>query len=525
MAKVAIIDQNSGKKYHVQLPVNIKTAQVLPTLLKALKLPTEGAGGERMQYDMTLETGDGGKVRLEEDAILAEAGVVDGAVIRITPHMTAGAQELPLIPIPSLPAEPLPEPKPVRHFKLHLTNPDGSPLFETDFLVDHFETLITQLAALLVQRNLLRAGEQYDARIIPRTDDHPNFTKPEIIRGDHVQDNGQGFLDLLFETSAAPQEPVTYLTTQIRSAQSGDALRFDWQLDAMIGGLITDVGQYLLDSGKLASGGRFRCTVTAHEASLPNIHPAAQPKKLPKNAQTTKPKTAAVEAPISADQIIIDGVETLPQPAPQEDIEIVVDSVEELIKPEPRSIKEYANVELVGQKVEGQIPIFARRGAMARALQAASVSAGSEAEVGGFLIGSVHRDPETNELFVEVSEVVEADQARGTYLSVDFDYNSWRQVLDRIDRDFPGKFLVGWYHTHLISQAVVVPVEQPGQPKEYQALYVPFFSHMDLFIHRHFFPDAWHVALLLDLRCNSQVFYAWQSGQIQPTHSYYLYGE
>jgi hypothetical protein len=88
-AKVAIIDQNSGKSFHVQLPVNVKTKQVLPALIRQLKLPTEGVGGEALQYVLALETKDG-NVLLAEDDILSEAGVVDGVVMTITPVMPAG---------------------------------------------------------------------------------------------------------------------------------------------------------------------------------------------------------------------------------------------------------------------------------------------------------------------------------------------------------------------------------------------------------------------------------------------------
>jgi hypothetical protein len=92
-ARVAIVDQTKGTKYTVLLPTNAKTEQVLPQLVKQLNMPLEGPGGAPMQYDLTLEAG-GGRVRLKEDETLAEAGVQDGAVLRITPRMEAGAGEV-----------------------------------------------------------------------------------------------------------------------------------------------------------------------------------------------------------------------------------------------------------------------------------------------------------------------------------------------------------------------------------------------------------------------------------------------
>ena len=59
---------------------------------------------------------------------------------------------------------------------------------------------------------------------------------------------------------------------------------------------------------------------------------------------------------------------------------------------------------------------------------------------------------------------------------------------------------------------------------EYEARYVTFFSHADLFIHQNFFPDPWHVALVLDLRCENEVFFAWQEGHIASTQGFFLYG-
>ena len=90
-AKVAIIDPTTGTKTHVQLPVNVTVQKLMPHLINALKLRPQGAGGGTQQYDLILET-TGEHVRLEEDRTLADQGVVENGVLRITPRMTGGGK-------------------------------------------------------------------------------------------------------------------------------------------------------------------------------------------------------------------------------------------------------------------------------------------------------------------------------------------------------------------------------------------------------------------------------------------------
>jgi len=160
---------------------------------------------------------------------------------------------------------------------------------------------------------------------------------------------------------------------------------------------------------------------------------------------------------------------------------------------------------------------------MEHARESVVSSVKSNEEVGGFFVGGVFRDPETDRLFVEISETVPTDRARGTYVSLEFNYEAWRQVLDRVEGDIQDKRLMGWYHTHLVSLASVVAVE--GTEHDYIARYVTFFSHHDMFIHRHFFPSLWHVGLVLDLRARKEVFFAWKSEEIAATQGFYLYGQ
>jgi hypothetical protein len=368
------------------------------------------------------------------------------------------------------------------------------------------------LESVLVQQGVFHHNELYDARVIPRADDNPRFEQAFSLKASEVADNGKGFLDILFERTEPPVDPVTYLTFQVRSAESNTVYRWDLQTDVYLVGLLTRAVQTLLDGDVLKDGDRFRFCVSAHGQGRPRIDPIAvvraPPPAAPLREQnvgeiTVLPDDAAGEA--------------------GEEIEIVVEQVEELVKPTSKSIAAYADKEPIGQVSEHDVPIFMRRSAWKQAHQSANASLEVREEVGGFLLGNVFRDSETDRLFVEISEAVEADGAKGTGVSLDLDYGAWRQVLDRIDRDFPDKIPVGWYHTHLISQAVVLTVE--GAENEYIAGYAPFFSAPDLFIHRNFFPDPWHVALVMDLRCGHDVFFAWREGDIRATHGFYLYGE
>ncbi len=412
----------------------------------------------------------------------------------------------------------------MRYFKLRLTTLGGDFLFETDFLADQFENFVRHLASGLVQQGAFRPNEYYNARVIPRVDDNPSFERVSLLKASEVPNDGYGFLDILFEQVELPIDPVTYLTLQLRSAETNSAYRWDLRLDTYLGEILTRAVQTLLDDdtdNTLKNGDHFQFYVSAHDKGRPRLDPVA----------VLKAPTATVLAPLQEQDI--GEITVLPDdagpmasgPAPVEDeeIEVKVEFVEDLIKPKSKSMTAYADKESVGQISEQDIPIFMKRSAMKQARKSASTSAESLEEVGGFLLGNVFCDSGTGRLFVEISEVVEADEARGTAVTLDFNYSAWRQVIDRIDKDFPDKTLVGWYHTHLISQAVVLPVEEAEN--EYIAGYVPFFSPPDMFVHSNFFPNPWHVALVMDLRCDLDVFFAWQAGNIRGPRSFYVYGE
>lgn len=93
-------------------------------------------------------------------------------------------------------------------------------------------------------------------------------------------------------------------------------------------------------------------------------------------------------------------------------------------------------------------------------------------EVGGMLVGEVGASS------VTITGFVPALKAQGSQVSLTFSHDVWTDILNIVNKDFPGKNIVGWYHTH------------PGHGL--------FLSDYDKFIHTNFFPDSSHVAMVID---------------------------
>lgn len=396
----------------------------------------------------------------------------------------------------------------MNYLKLELQRIDGAALFSAEVNTRQFDPIVHSFHMLLTEQNVLAPEEKCRARIVPHFDDNPSFGKPVVLAAAPSRSDDQQIDDPYVDTAITPDRKITYFAIELHATVAETMYRFDVRLETLFGGLITKTVQDLLDKGSLSNGERFRLLLS------PSKKTNGRPRKLPalkvKSKETVKKET----------EIVL--------PAPQEspvgeDFDIKIDSVEQMVTPQPKSMKSYVDVETVGTIANDDIPIFIQRDAMKVAVQSAGSSVKSNEEVGGFLLGSVFRDPEDDRLFVEINEAVETDRARGTYVSLEFNYDAWRQVLDRIENSIRDKVLVGWYHTHLVSLAAAVPIQDSNH--EYVARYMTFFSQHDIFIHRNFFPSAWHVGLVMDLRCKAEVFFAWKSGQIAGTRGFYLYGQ
>ena len=115
----------------------------------------------------------------------------------------------------------------------------------------------------------------------------------------------------------------------------------------------------------------------------------------------------------------------------------------------------------------------------------------TDVEVGGVLIGTGCRDAHGPYLLVEHAIPGTAAASRST--NVTFTADAWQQIQTVMDRDFPDKKMIGWYHTH------------PG--------FGIFLSDMDLFICDNFFNLPWQVAFVYDPLGGDEGNFVWRAGK------------
>jgi len=112
-------------------------------------------------------------------------------------------------------------------------------------------------------------------------------------------------------------------------------------------------------------------------------------------------------------------------------------------------------------------------------------------ELGGFLIGGWHEDRRP---YVEVRQFLPALDALSRPASLTFTHDTWSAMTRQVDNRFPGERVVGWHHTHPDLGI--------------------FMSGYDLFIHRHFFTEPWHLAMVVDPCRGEFCFFQWRGEHI-----------
>lgn len=116
----------------------------------------------------------------------------------------------------------------------------------------------------------------------------------------------------------------------------------------------------------------------------------------------------------------------------------------------------------------------------------------AQVEVCGVLVGSVYENSTGAFAYVEGS--IRGTYATGRTAQVTFTAETWQHIDREMDEKFPGRKIVGWYHTH------------PG--------FGIFLSEMDLFIQRHFFSARFQGAFVYDPQSKERGLFGWSGGEI-----------
>lgn len=99
-------------------------------------------------------------------------------------------------------------------------------------------------------------------------------------------------------------------------------------------------------------------------------------------------------------------------------------------------------------------------------------------EVGGWLVGKWRVDKTFGEQFVVVEASLPAPHTRRGDAFLTFTQETQVALFEEMEARYPGKELVGWYHTH----------PRMGV----------FLSSYDTWLHRNFFPGQFQVALVIE---------------------------
>ena len=126
-------------------------------------------------------------------------------------------------------------------------------------------------------------------------------------------------------------------------------------------------------------------------------------------------------------------------------------------------------------------------------------------EVGGWMLGRWHTDPETEQKFILVEATLPATNTLHGSAFLTFTQDSQLAMYDEMEERYPDSEPVGWYHTH----------PRMGV----------FLSKYDVFLHNHFFPNPWQVALVIEPHSRSAGFFIPKADGVLDPRYYYGFSE
>jgi hypothetical protein len=145
-------------------------------------------------------------------------------------------------------------------------------------------------------------------------------------------------------------------------------------------------------------------------------------------------------------------------------------------------------------------------------------------EIGGFLVGHLHRDTSVPEVFLEITGHLPAKHVVSTTDRLTFTERTWTDAQAMLDLRGRGEQWAGWWHRHPVFAwcANCVPEKQRTC-----SLARDFFSAHDRHVHRTVFARAYNVALVFNdtaLVEPSFSLFGWRQGTVGPRGFHLLEG-
>ncbi|MEP7145815.1 MAG: LysM peptidoglycan-binding domain-containing protein [bacterium] len=122
-------------------------------------------------------------------------------------------------------------------------------------------------------------------------------------------------------------------------------------------------------------------------------------------------------------------------------------------------------------------------------------------ELGGVLIGDIGLSS-SGDNFIVIDNLIKAKHTNSSISRLTFTHETWDYINQILEKDFPGKKILGWFHSH------------PG--------HTVFLSNYDMFIQENFFNMDYMVAYVYDPTINDRGFFSWANKKIIKSGGYYV---
>lgn len=179
----------------------------------------------------------------------------------------------------------------------------------------------------------------------------------------------------------------------------------------------------------------------------------------------------------------------------------------------PSSLAEFSARSLpAGEQNETDIPVFLPEQILAEADQLTLQAGG--VETASVLLGHLHRDRVSGDLFLEVTAQIPTRDSGATATKVSFGPETWNAVHNALALRKGNEQWVGWFHSHPASSwcgSQCSPEDRARCP-----LQRSFFSAADCDVHRTVFSKGFHIALLVTHTDGGlqHALFSWRNGTI-----------